>query len=121
MSAATSTTSGSFGTYEITRTNLTTLSPFAVADDNSELIVDEQNSSNIKVYPNPCTDIINVSSTEITDQYAYQITDMSGKIFLSINNGTNTFDVSSLPAGFYLLKMTNIDTQKTTVKEFIKK
>lgn len=40
---------------------------------------------------------------------------------MSINNGTNSFDVSSIPAGFYLLKMTNLDTQKTVVKEFIKK
>lgn len=121
MSASTSAVSGSFGTYEISRAGITTLSPFAVADDAAELIVNEENSSSIKVYPNPCTDMINVSSTEITDQYAYQITDMSGKIFMSINNGTNTFDVSSIPAGFYLLKMTNIETQKTTVREFIKK
>jgi hypothetical protein len=121
MSSSTSAVSGSFSTYEITRTGLSTLSPFAVADDAAELIIDEVNADNIKVYPNPCTEMINVSSTDITDQYTYQITDMTGKIFLNINNGTNSFDVSSLPAGFYLLKMTNIETQKSTVKEFIKK
>jgi len=119
--ATASAVAGLNNTFELTRTGLTSLSPFAVADDNAALAVPVEEISNIKLYPNPCTDIMNVSYTNTTDQYMYQITDITGKTYGAIINGSNQFDVSGLEAGFYFLRMTNIDTQKITVKEFIKK
>lgn len=112
--------SGANGTYEITRTGLTGLSPFAVADEDAELIVDENELLTINLYPNPCTDVMNISY-EGEDQYSYQITDVAGRIYDIADNGTNQMDVSGLSKGTYILKITNTQTNKLSVKQFIKK
>ncbi len=115
-------TVGLNNTFEIERTGITSLSPFAVIDNNANLgFEDESEASAINLYPNPCTEMINVSNTNITDQYNYEIMDVSGKTFGVINNGSNQFDVSGLQNGFYFLRMTNLSTNKSVVKEFIKK
>jgi hypothetical protein len=119
--ASASAVAGLNNTFELTRTGVTSLSPFAVADVNAELIVEDEEVSNINLFPNPCTEIVNIQYSNVADQYMYQITDISGKTYAVVSNGSNTFDVSGLDAGFYFLRMTNIATQKTTVKEFIKK
>ncbi len=109
-------------TFEISRTGLTSLSPFAVADVNAELIVDDEKEVlTIHLYPNPCTDVLNVAYSSNTDQYMYQIIDLTGKMHAVIANGTNTFDVSGLTSGMYLLKITNLNTKKVAVEQFIKK
>ena len=46
-----------------------------------------------------------------------QVTDLSGKSFIFRSKGTNDFDVSNLPAGFYML--TAVD-QKVVRKRFVK-
>ncbi len=112
--------SGANGTYEITRTGLTSLSPFAVADEDAELIVDENELLTINLYPNPCTDVMNISY-EGANQYSYQITDVAGRIYDIADNGTNQMDVSGLSKGTYILKITNTQTNKLSVKQFIKK
>lgn len=112
--------SGANGTYEITRTGLTGLSPFAVADEDAELVVDENELLTINLYPNPCTDVMNISY-EGADQYSYQITDVAGRIYDIADNGTNQMDVSGLSKGTYILKITNTQTNKLSVKQFIKK
>lgn len=112
--------SGANGTYEITRTGLTGLSPFAVADEDAELVVDENELLTINLYPNPCTDVMNISY-EGADQYSYQITDVAGRIYDIADNGTNQMDVSGLSKGTYILKITNTQTNKLSVIQFIKK
>jgi hypothetical protein len=111
---------GMNNTYELDRNGITSLSPFTVADEDAELIVDENDLLSINLYPNPCTDIMNISYTT-TGNYSYQVTDVTGRIYDVVNKGSNQMDVSALSTGSYLLRMTNIETNKTTVKQFVKK
>jgi hypothetical protein len=114
--------SGANSTYEITRTGLTSLSPFAVADEDAELIVDENELLTINLYPNPCTDVMNISyESTNANQYSYQVTDVAGRIYDVADNGSNQMDVSALSKGTYLLKITNTQTNKQSVRQFIKK
>lgn len=117
---AASATSGANSTYEITRTGLTSLSPFAVADEDAELIVDENELLTVNLYPNPCTDVMNISY-EGAGQYSYQVTDVAGRIYDVADNGSNQMDVSGLSKGTYILKITNTQTNKLSVRQFVKK
>ncbi len=116
-----SATSGANSTYEISRNGLTSLSPFAVADENAELTVDENELLTIDLYPNPCTDVMNISYAENGNEYIFEITDLSGRNCDIAANAENQMDVSGLSQGTYLLKMTNTETNKVSVKQFIKK
>jgi hypothetical protein len=119
--AASSASAGANSTFELTRTGLTSLSPFAVADEDAELTVDENELLTIDLYPNPCTDVMNISYSDNGNEYMFQITDLSGRNYDIAANGENQMDVSTLSQGTYLLKMTNVSTNKVSVKQFIKK
>lgn len=109
-------------TYEIARTGITSLSPFVVAEEDAALSIDEETALlNINVYPNPCTDVMNISYANSTTQhYTYQVNDLAGRTYNLTNNGNNQIDVSMLSAGVYLLNMTNLETNKVIVRQFIK-
>ena len=115
--------SGMYSTYEIDRTGITSLSPFAVIDEDAELIVDEETALvDLNIYPNPCTDVMNIEYANLEgNQYKYEVTDIAGRIYDVVNTETNQMDVSSLSRGTYLLRMTNVATHKMAVKQFIKK
>lgn len=119
--AASSAVAGANSTYEINRTGITSLSPFAVAEENTELTVDEMALLNINLYPNPCTDALNINYAN-TDgiRYSCQVTDLAGRnqdVILT----DNQLDVSGLTQGTYILKMTNEETNKVSIRQFIKK
>jgi len=111
---------GMNNTYEITRTGVTSLSPFAVADEDAQLSVNEETALlTIDLYPNPCVDVMNVNYSD-NIKYSYEITDVTGRIYDIVSNGTNQMDVSKLSKGSYLLRMTNIETNKVSIKQFVK-
>lgn len=113
---------GANNTYEIDRTGITSLSPFAVAEENTDLIVDEETALlSLNLYPNPCTDIMNISYTNTGDQYTYEVKDVSGRTYDVVDNGNKQMDVSGLSSGVYFLKMTNVENNKVAVRQFIKK
>jgi hypothetical protein len=115
-------TSGMNSTYEIDRTGITSLSPFAVADEDAELIVDEANVLTVSLYPNPCNDIVNIGYDVANgDQLVYQVMDAAGRTYDAETLGSNQMDVSGLSKGVYLLKITNVSTNAVAVKQFIKK
>ncbi len=61
-------------------------------------------SNDVKVYPNPSNNYINVSGLNINDQIS--IVDMTGRIALSERigaNGTNAFNIASIPVGPYIV------------------
>lgn len=120
--AASSSVAGANSTYEISRTGITSLSPFAVAEENTELTVDEMALLDINVYPNPCTDALNISYSNANgDQYTWQVTDIAGRNYDVVNTADNQIDVSGLSQGTYLLKMTNAATNNVSIRQFIKK
>ncbi|MBA2612059.1 MAG: T9SS type A sorting domain-containing protein [Bacteroidetes bacterium] len=110
-------------TYELARMNMTSLSPFAVTEAGQALKVKENSISNeLEVYPNPSKDVVSVKLLNATDNYKYELTDITGRtISTNINsNNVNKFDVSNLVTGCYFIKITNLSDNKTVTKRFVK-
>lgn len=82
--------------------------------DPSILSVATDKKPDIKIYPNPVSDILNLS--EKADKI--EVTDQSGRL-LKMQKNCNSIDVKNLESGMYYLKITN--KQKTKLKKFIKK
>lgn len=71
----------------------------------------------INVYPNPVKDIININSEEAIEKA--EIFNVSGQNVLNASF-TNQISVSSLPAGYYILKV-KLENGKAATHTFIKK
>ncbi|MBP3840356.1 MAG: T9SS type A sorting domain-containing protein, partial [Chryseobacterium sp.] len=65
-------------------------------------VSDNAVKSNLKVYPNPATDIVNVSSNKKIENIT--VIDMTGKKVQSFKAG-NQINVSSLAKGTYILQV----------------
>ncbi len=72
----------------------------------SALAIEELSSDDFKVFPNPVQDVIHVNFTKFSN-YTVAIYDITGKeIFLEDEvQQTNSFNISSLSAGIYILKI----------------
>lgn len=69
---------------------------------------------NVNLYPNPTQGVVHISGITNFDQI--EIVDVNGKIVKTINNFTNTIDVSELAKGNYAVKI--ILTNTVIVKRF---
>ena len=75
----------------------------------------------IKIYPNPADNIINVELTAITGDAKYEMFDIVGR---KINSGVlknsvlNSLNISNLPKGLYFLKVS--DGKNKLSKKFVK-
>jgi hypothetical protein len=82
----------------------------------------KNNESNLSVWPLPANDVLNVSySTENTNNLStITVFNTNGSLVMSkdINNASGTeLNVSTLPSGIYMLKLTN--RMETLIKKFI--
>ena len=75
-----------------------------------------QKWNGFKVYPNPVKDVLNIDFSG--DNVSCAIFDMQGKQVLELTYGDTQFNVSSLPKGVYVLKIT--DSEKTSTYKVIK-
>ena len=88
-------------------------------DLSDKLNVQDQVSKNsVKIYPNPVSDVLNISTSAKTIN-KLEIVNILGQKIKVIENPTNKLDVSDLTKGNYILSIT-IDG-KTTSQKFIKK
>lgn len=80
-------------------------SEFSIARSQFEFAGIEENESEIRVYPNPCMDFINIKSTGIIE-----IFDLSGKLVLETESNKEVFqiDLRELNSGIYLIKIREI-------------
>ncbi len=70
----------------------------------------------IKLYPNPTTAILNVTS--VTENATFKVYNLLGQTVLNGKLSNNSIDVSNFSAGIYILELTDKDT--TTTNRFIK-
>jgi hypothetical protein len=74
--------------------------------------------NDIKVYPNPATNSLNVISTNVEIE-SYEIYDVQGRMINSnLFSSSNQVDISQLQSGMYLIKL--ISQYGQTVKRFVK-
>ena len=91
-----------YGTYKITDQSLTT---------------NKINENAVFIYPNPTTGMLNIPSENKLDINIY---DLLGKNVGHFKN-QKTIDISNLKSGIYLLKSTELQTDKTFTQKIIKK
>jgi hypothetical protein len=70
--------------------------------------------NNFTVYPNPATDIINISNLNGLEITKSTITDINGRIVKEINSSVNAINISDLTAGLYFLNVTTTTGNGTT-------
>jgi hypothetical protein len=71
--------------------------------------------NNFTVYPNPATDIINISNVNGLEVTKATITDVNGRIVKEINSSISAINISDLTSGLYFLNVTTT-TSNGTVK-----
>lgn len=88
-----------------------------VADHDLTNIENVELNSELSMYPNPATDVVNIAYDKAIDQV--EIYDVNGKLVKSYGHVENTISVSGLATGNYMVKMYTEDgiITKTLVKE----
>jgi hypothetical protein len=77
-------------------------------EDWAEGIPDPENSSGIKIYPNPVSDYCFLELKEITNSCNIEIVDTRGRVMISIHGYHNeSIDLRHLPAGIYSARVTD--------------
>jgi hypothetical protein len=121
-SAAVSATAQGNGNFSLVRNNITSLSPFAVFDQNTTTAVAEVSKDvKFELFPNPAsTNILvkNVSAT--TDVLNVDVTNMIGQVVATyrLTDSDLTIPVSNLFDGNYFIRIYN--TKINVVKKFTK-
>lgn len=75
-------------------------------------------TENFSMYPNPTTDVLNISSKNGLIVSEIRITDMTGKV-VKVQKDASTINVSDLASGTYLIDITTKEGKATS--KFIKK
>jgi len=76
-------------------------------------------AQNFAVYPNPASDVINISSKNNIAINQAQVTDMNGRVVKTVNGEISQINISELTAGVYFLKIAS--AQGTGTTKIIKK
>ena len=74
-------------------------------------------SNSISIYPNPTSNVLNISSTNNIEINNISITDLNGRTIKNVN-ATNSINVSDLNAGVYFITIETTEGKST--KKFIK-
>lgn len=72
-----------------------------------------QYDNRIQVYPNPVKESFKISNPEKVKVTTIEVTDMSGKLIKTLK-GAESYNVSDLPKGTYILKINSNETPKIT-------
>ncbi len=81
--------------------------------------VDEVFKRRIKIYPNPVSTRLNITTSEGVEVKSVEIVDLTGKVIMRSDRFTGQMDVSRLKTGIYLLKITGTHGRKALIR-FIK-
>ena len=78
--------------------------------DTTENSIDNFNNNNVKVFPNPASDIVTIKHVKPCNKYDIIITSITGKTLYykkDLFNITQEINISEFPGGVYLLKVIN--------------
>ncbi len=85
-----------------------------VGDYRSNTFISKPVSTNIKIYPNPVYDVLNIS-TDISNKTNATITDLSGRVIITSElnkSSVNIINLVGLDHGVYLLQIQGQNTRK---------
>lgn len=106
--------------FKVGKAAVGALQHFAIA---SSVLATHETSSNlledIKIYPNPAKDILNLEIPKEIKNFSFEIKDMSGRL-LSAHENEKTINVSKLSSGVYLCTVKS-DGETVTKKVIIEK
>jgi hypothetical protein len=114
---------GPDNTYQLARSGITSLNPaFAVTEDGEPIGIKEVAAADgINLYPNPTGAVLNVAVNNANSNFRYELTDLSGRVVSSKDAGnTQAFDVKGLEAGYYFVRITDLEANTISIKKFIK-
>lgn len=100
------------GTEIVSITNWTNSAVNKKVVTNANLNVNELGISDLSIYPNPATDVVNVSFEALNSDYVVSLVDLTGRVLMSNEykalNGAQVIEmpVSVLAKGNYLVKIT---------------
>lgn len=121
-SAGSAAVSGGMNTYELEKTGITSLSPFAVADTNTGLKVELIALQNkVHIYPNPSNRYIQLELENNTQAYSLDIVDYTGNTVMHVREEDRfrPVDISTLASGYYFIKL-NMGQYEAIAGKFIK-
>ncbi|MCI3937379.1 T9SS type A sorting domain-containing protein [Chryseobacterium aahli] len=86
----------------------------ATVDSNCLSTSENEAKNVIKVYPNPFSEVVNVTKPELVK--SVRVSDLSGKLIETINQPESVLRLNDLSAGMYLLQLDMKDGSKQTIK-----
>ncbi|WP_051604374.1 FG-GAP-like repeat-containing protein [Flavobacterium sasangense] len=107
------------GTVDVIN-NPTINQALTIIEGSSPLSVADNNLNSIKLYPNPSSDIITLSNTEMLNIKRISIISTLGNMIKEVTLSNSSFSVSELAQGVYILSIETTDGEKYS-KNFIKK
>lgn len=117
MDASASATAEASGRYSLTRTGITSLSPFAVFDDNATVGIREVAAvEDLNIFPNPAINVVNIPMDVKGQASTVKIIDLNGATVIEMNRDAfeaATIDVGALTNGMYLVKVIGNDYVST--------
>lgn len=110
VSATGSATLNGSGRYEISRSGITSLSPFAVFDSNTAVGIDEEPVAiEATLYPNPVATELTYNLGEYNGIVVIEIYDNSSRLIRNyqVNEPIGSIDMESLAPGYYTIRFSN--------------
>jgi hypothetical protein len=80
--------------------------------DFATLSVEENQLTDLSIYPNPATDIVHIQHSEVAVQKV-EIYSINGQLVRSQNNNLERIDVNTLKSGLYIMKLYTANASKT--------
>ncbi|MBT2620221.1 T9SS type A sorting domain-containing protein [Chryseobacterium sp. ISL-6] len=72
------------------------------------------NKNNLKVYPNPFADVLNIS--DVSKVKSISVSDVAGRLVKTVINPSSTLQLGELKSGMYLVTLEMKDGSKQTIK-----
>jgi hypothetical protein len=99
--------------------NAAAVSGMSVFDFNTLSVEKEDELLGLSLYPNPASDIVQIITPNAVNDIKIEMFDNAGKQISMTLSDDNTFDVSNIASGLYLVNIISNDI-KTTKKLIVK-